>query len=1179
MKYSLLGPLEVYDVSGARQRLGSPKLRSLLTLLLIDANRVVPLDRLIDQLWVGEPPASSTATLQAYVWQLRKLLEPQRPNRAPAEVLVTEPPGYRLVVGDGELDVEEFERLVAQGTALVEAEDPDAAKAVLDSALALWRGTPLGDLGDLSEEPTVRSFVAHLEELHLLAQERRIDVELALGHPAEAVALAEALSAAHPLRERLWAQRILGLYRSGRQADALRTYQECRSMLSDELGIEPGHELRDLDAAVLRQDDDALAWIAPATGAPATQATPTPSTHVARRIGLDDTVVSEEAPAATRPFHRGEFVGRGHELTALRAALDAVDSGRGRVVALEGTAGIGKTRIVEQLADEAAARGVGVVWTRCVADAGRPPLWPWHELLTQIATRPHLGAASTGPAPGGSVAHDDSTAGGGATAADTLLTERGTAPADPDHGRFLLLSAVVDDLVTRGRSEHMVVVVDDLHSADAASLHLLRLLLDRIDDAGLLVVVTTRRTDAQDLAALDETLSAIGRSRSGERLAVGPLGAEDVDRLLAAVSERDDGIAAPAELAAFSRTLHQRTGGNPFFLTELVKLLRSERRLPDGATDALADHDQIPASVRDVIRRRVQRLPDDTQTLLSISAVVATSAASVDVELLAKVSGVDVERAAALIEPAVLTEVLVEAGDGWSWTFAHDLGRDSILASLTRLQRSKLHARVAAALEELHTSGLAPVDELAAQYAAAGRSAPADRAATYARLAANAARDRYSWDQSALNLRRLVAALDRDPDVSVGERIDARIELARDLRLNGDLTAVHAVLEEAIGQATAIGDLGRLASATSVYGGISLWNWRDFGVVDHRMVGLLDQLSRSAELGERSRAETLGTLAVELYYGPERRRGIDAGVEAVEIARTLGEPELLGRTLNNLMIACWEPGYDGQRMDLLSEALDLVGSGLTIHAEAIARMHRLSLSLRRGDVETYLSDLARASAIAATLSIPEIEAQVSYQQATRLLLGGDVDAARAKAEESRDRLLLTDLWGAQWCRLVLSSCAAWWDRSFALMADDLMAACAEPTYSGLRPLAVLAVADAGDRSGATALFDRWYGDIEPGWSSDFQVVAWGMAAAQVDSAETADLYAMVTPFAGELATVGSAIGCWGAVDLVLASLALRLGDDAAVGAHLAAAEQLEVRTGFPLIAGEAERWRRSASLA
>ena len=708
MKYSLLGPLEVYDADGERQRLGSPKLRSLLTLLLIDANRVVPLDRLIDQLWAGEPPASSTATLQAYVWQLRKLLEPDRPTRAPAEVLITEPPGYRLVVGDGDLDVEEFESHVARGAALVDAGDPVAAVEPLDAALALWRGTPLVDLAG---EPAVLSFVARLEELHLLAQERRIDAELALGHAAEAVARAETLSAAHPLRERLWAQRILGLYRSGRQADALRTYQDCRRLLGEELGIEPGRELRELEQAVLRQDDAVLAWTDPAVAAtPSAPRPPVADTDVV--VAIDRPAVSDPEPVAVRPVTRGEFVGRDHELSVLYAGLDSVEAGRGGVIALEGTAGIGKTRIVEQLADEAARRGLGVVWTRCVADAGRPPLWPWHELLTQVARRPRAEVADVDP-----------------PAAHVFGTGVSTS-VDPDHDRFLLLSSTVDRLVAHGRVDHLVVVVDDLHSADAASLQLLRLLLDRIDGTGLLVAVTTRRSDAQDLAALDETLSAVGRSRSGERLAVGPLGAGDVGRLLAAVAEDGADVATSGELATFSRTLHQRTGGNPFFLTELVKLLRSERRLPDGATDPFADHGQIPASVRDVIRRRVQRLPDDTQTLLSIAAVAATSTGAVDVELLARASGLDVDRAAALIEPAVLTEVVVETGDGWSWSFAHDLGRDSILASLTKLQRSKLHALVATTLEELHANGLPPVDELAAQYAAAGRSAPADRAAT-----------------------------------------------------------------------------------------------------------------------------------------------------------------------------------------------------------------------------------------------------------------------------------------------------------------------------------------------------------------------------------------------------------------------------------------------------------------
>lgn len=1165
MKYSLLGPLEVYDDTGSRHRLGSPKLRSLLTLLLIDANRVVPLDRLIDQLWAGEPPASSTATLQAYVWQLRKLLEPDRPTRAPAEVLVTEPPGYRLVVAPGDLDLDDFERLVTSGAAALDAGDATAAAEQLDDALGRWRGTPLADLAD---DPAATSLVTRLEELHLLAQERRIDAELELGRAAEAVARAESLSASHPLRERVWAQRILGLYRSGRQADALRTYQECRRLLGDELGIEPGRELRDLEQAVLRQDDGLLA--PPGNGSAPLPGAPPEQDGSSARVESVPSAGSPEGPGPSFPRSpaRGDFVGRDHELAVLRGALVALDAGRGSVVALEGTAGIGKTRIVEHLADEAVARGIGVVWTRCVADAGRPALWPWHEVLTQLSQRSGPGIAEASSAADAAV---------DARWSAPLIDAQPTAAVDPEQDRFLLLSSTVDRLVAHGREDRLVLVVDDLHSADAASLQLLRLLLDRVDDSGLLVVVTTRRTDAQDLAALDEALSAVGRSRSGERLAIGPLGADDVDRLVTAVAERDEtAFAGPAAMASFSRTLHQRTGGNPFFLTELVKLLRSERRLPDGATDPFAGHDQIPASVRDVIRRRVQRLPEDTQTLLRLAAVAATSAGSVDAELLAHASGVDLDRAAALIEPAVLTEVVVETGDGWSWRFAHDLGRDAILASLTKLQRSKLHALVASSLEAVHANGLPPVDELAAQYAAAGRSAPAHSAATYARMAADAARQRYSWDQSALNLRRLVAALDRDPDVGVAERIDARIELARDLRMNGDLAAARSVLEEAIGQATALGDVVRLASATSVFGGVTLWNWRDFGVVDHRMVGLLDQLSRSTELGERSRAETLGTLAVELYYGSERARGIAAGIEAVEIARELGEPELLGRTLNNLTIACWEPSYDQFRMDLMSEALDLVGSGLSWHAEVIARMHRVSLLLRRGETEAFVADLERAAEIAATLSIPEIEAQIACQQSTRLLLGGDLATARAAADESNERLLATDLWGAEWCRLIQMSCLAWWERSLAGMADELTTACVNPVYAGLRGIAVVAVAESGHHSGAASLFDRWYGDVEPGWSSEFQLFAWGMAAAVIDSPEVAVLHEQLLPFTGELVTAGTAVSCWGAADLVLASLALRMGDDDLLEQHLSSAGRLEARTGFPLLAGSVERWRRSA---
>jgi len=1141
MKYSLLGPLEVHDDDGVRHQLSSPKLRALLALLLIEANRVVPLDRLIDQLWAGEPPASSTATLQAYIWQLRKLLEPRRESRAPAQVLVTEPPGYLLRVRDGDLDLAVFERLIASSGDLLDAGDAEAARDGLDEALGLWRGTPLIELAD---EPFAVSVAARLEELHLLALERRIDVELSLGRPADAVALAEDLSARHPLREHIWAQRMLGLYRSGRQAEALRTYQECRALLADELGIEPGLELRELERAVLAQDDTVLRPGATAVTRPTSPAARPEDTRAERGTGLATAPAAIAAPGVRSG---NALVGREAELAVLRAALQSLRGGRGRVIALEGEAGIGKTRLVEELATEANRDGVRVAWTRCVADAGSPPLWPWHEILTQ------LGGSPTGSSD---------------TAAPIDLTRArhlgsGTDASDPDHDRFLLLSAAVDQMVDHSRTMPTVVVVDDLHSADAVSLQLLRLLLDRVDDHALLVLTTLRRAEAEDRRGMDETLTSIGHSRAGTRLPVGPLEERDVDELLSALAERVDTQPGRATIASFSQTLHQRTGGNPFFLTELVKLLDSEQRLPDGATDPLADHGDIPVSIRDVISRRVERLPEDTQTLLRIAAVAATSSGSVDLDLLSSAARLDIDRTAELVEPAVLTEVLLEQADGWSWRFSHDLGRDAIIASLTRLQRSRLHALVGDSLESLR-GGLAmpPVDELAAQFAAAGRSADPQSALRWARAAADAARVRYSWDQSAVNRRRVAAALDLIPDASTEDRIDARIELARDLRLNGDLHEARQTIEEALGLATAIGDTVRLATAASIFGGATLWNWRDFGVVDHRMVGLLDQLSTSAELDDRRRAELLGTLAVELYYGDQRPRGVVAGRQAVEIARGIGNVELLGRTLNNLTIASWEPKNDDQRLALTSEAIELVSRGLPLHTEVIARMHRLALRLRRGDREGYESDLQRAVEIAATLAVPEVSAQVTYKLSTRSLLLGDTDQALGLAEAGREQLTRTDMWGADWCHYVQRANVEWFRGDLASMAEELVTACESPRFAGLRPVAVLAAHHAGDTSTAVTLSQRWYEEIQPNWSSDFQTGLWGLVAGEVGSPHPDVIFEPLSQLGHELLTAGTAVSCWGPTDLILAALAARAGRTDEVEPLMARARALIDRTQF-----------------
>ena len=238
MEFRLLGPLEVLEHDRSCE-LGGGKQRALLALLLLHANEVVPTERLIDELWGESPPATVAKGIQVYVSRLRKQLGDRR--------LVTRKPGYVLLVDASELDVARFEQLLADA----DGADPEVAARKLREALALWRGAPLSDL---AYEPWAQAEIARLDELHTGALEQRIEADLALGRHSQLVGELERLVEELPLREGLRGQLMLCLYRCGRQAEALEVYRATREVLVDELGIEPGRELRELEQAILRQD-------------------------------------------------------------------------------------------------------------------------------------------------------------------------------------------------------------------------------------------------------------------------------------------------------------------------------------------------------------------------------------------------------------------------------------------------------------------------------------------------------------------------------------------------------------------------------------------------------------------------------------------------------------------------------------------------------------------------------------------------------------------------------------------------------------------------------------------------------------------------------------------------------------------------------------------------------------
>ena len=703
VQFRLLGPLEAQD--GARRvELGRPKQRVLLAVLLVHADQVVSLDRLIEELWGAEPPPQAAASLQTYVSNLRRALEPGRPARAPSRALVSQPPGYRLVVGAGDLDAARFAALAGEGHRLLQARRPAAAARVLREGLGLWRGPALEEVAD---EPFAVAEANRLEELRVTALEDRLAADLDLGGHAAAVAELEDLAGRYPFRERLAGLLMLALYRSGRQGEALQAFEAARHALADELGIDPGRWLRQLQAGILAQDPG-LDWTPPPEEEPGP-----PSSQTGGPAG--ETGAALAAPVARIPHAADQLVGRDDQLAALDEILAGARGGRGRVVLVAGEPGIGKTRLAEEAARRGAAAGMRVAWGRCHEGDGAPALWPWAQVLRQLAAElaPGQLAAMLGPSAAwiGQLMPE---------LAGPAQPARPLPMADLAAARFQLNQAAAGLLRRLADSRPLLVVVDDLHWADVPSLSLLAFLAGELKDARLVVVGTNRDVEVVAGQPLAETLGALAREPVVERIPLGGLDRAGVARLIG----RTIGAGSAEPLV---QAVHDRCGGNPFFITELLRLLQSERRLAAPDATAAARHD-IPVGVRDVLRARLARLPAQTSTVLMVAAVAGRG---FDLDLIEAVTGLEDDSALDAAEAAVLAGLILEddraAGQ---YRFAHALVRETIYEDISRARRARLHARVADALVAVRGPEPGPAAELAyhcwqaAPVIGAGRALP-----------------------------------------------------------------------------------------------------------------------------------------------------------------------------------------------------------------------------------------------------------------------------------------------------------------------------------------------------------------------------------------------------------------------------------------------------------------------
>jgi tetratricopeptide (TPR) repeat protein len=668
------------------------------------------------------------------------------------------------------------------------------------------------------------------------------------------------------------------------------------------------------------------------------------------------------------------FVGREHELADLRTSFDKAIAGRGRVVLIAGEPGIGKTRLADELTCYAESNAARVLWSACWEGAGAPAFWPWMQLLQEYAAGTDSDTLRT------QLAH-------GASVIAQLLPELADRwpdlpplpPLDGDHARFRLFAAVTLLLKNAAARQPLLLVLDDLHWGDAASLRLLGFLARDLRDTRLLAVGTYRTSEVPRDRALTDLLGQL--PSESVRLVLGGLNQPEVGRLLALTTGR------PAELRLLEATF-RATAGNPLFVKELGRLLALRPEAESLVT---------PDSVRSTIERRIGHLSEACIDLLTTAAVVGPQ---FGLEVLrAAVTTSSDEHLMTLIEEAMAAGLVIEvSGAVATYRFVHTLIRDVLYEGLGPARRQRLHRRVGEAIEDRFRSDLEPrLAELAHHFTRAAADGETGKAIEYTIRAGERAFGMLAYEEAADQFRRALDVIALEPPVDPRHRGELLLALARAQMSAGQAGAARAAFEQAAALARVIGASDLLAHA-------ALGVVREFTEPAHDplQVRLLEEALHALDVNPPTqlRARMLARLAKALLFEPSPQRRIGLSNQAVEMARTLNDPQTLAAVLYDHHTAIWGPDTVDDRLLIATEVIALAdASGDRVQALK-GRLFRMTDLLELGDMIGLLSELQTYEVLANELRQPYFLWQVPLTRAGVALLAGRFDEADALVHQA-----------------------------------------------------------------------------------------------------------------------------------------------------------------------------------
>lgn len=874
------------------------------------------------------------------------------------------------------------------------------------------------------------------------------------------------------------------------------------------------------------------------------------------KLAQESTAQRIEAPPASRP-PRGDLVDRDEPLRALLSALSSAGRGSARISFLAGPAGIGKTRLVTELSHHAAELGFGTLWSACCDGDGAPAFWPWLQLIRAL-----LSSAQT---PSESAAQLLSRPALAWLTPELARREPSRSAVDLGQldARFRLFEEICRFLDKRSRERPLLLVLEDLHWADEASLLLLEFVMQTLPRTRMHVVGTFRESPR-----LSRLRGIAARQQTTETLYLKGLARDSVAHVFAVASGREPSL-------RFVDAVITATSGNPLFVSELVKLVGSGELDVTTATDV-----PVPGRVRDLIRWQVHRLSQCGQRLLEAASVLGHE---FDLPTLSRVLGHSQQE---LLEPLAEAQAAgLVLGDGQApprLRFMHDLVRESVYRDLPDPERVRLHRLAGEALEaQVHSGTDSRYSEIANHYCQAAADGAAPKAVAFGRIAGDEANRRTAFEDAVLQYGRALSAL---AFVSNPPR-----ELACELLLSqaeaawGTQEPTEQVQQRFVTAANAARSAGcaallaRAALGRSGYRD-ALGDYRDISIVDDVDIALLTEACTA--LGPEAtdlRALLLSRLALAVRSSRGHAAADALSCEALETAERLGNPATLGEVLRSRHEVLWGPDYPEQRLRIASRIVEIAQTLSSRPLEVDATFFLARDHFELSDFHAAREASQRAVLLAKTMRHPGALYRTGMQKVSTLTMQGLFDEAERSAWEFFHRDATRHI--AALCTLHLQLAAIYRLRGEHQKALDLYAESARhyPVNRWRDCATVHDLALVGDRNGALrnleALAEGSFRSIPADHSRVGCLVTLADACWELgDNRCVAQLYDLLLPHRGRMATPFFAL-CQGVSDRALGTLAALALDWQAAEEHLTNALSIaELHGSPPLLALTLDRY-------